>query len=336
MKKICGLATKWDTRLAPDLIRDPGPLSFDQTVGIFYFTWPLPMFDISPQLFALQLMTGIALGAVYALLAIGLSLIFGMLTVVNFAHGAFFMVGAFLGVYSLGLTGSFWFSLLLVPLATGAIGLLCERFLVRPLYGRGIDYPLLLTFGLSYVLIDVMRFVFGIEGLPTSTPPDLRGVVNLGFGSFPLYRLFLIAATAVIVLGLWLFIEKTRYGLIIRAGSRDAEIVKVLGIDIAKVWLLVFGIGTAIAGLSGLLAAPTRAVNPEMGIPILAESFVVTVVGGMGSLPGAVIAGLLVGVVFAMTSLIAPEYAELSIFVLMAVVLLIRPQGFFGKAGLMS
>ncbi len=294
------------------------------------------MFDISPQLLALQLMTGIALGAVYALLAIGLSLIFGMLTVVNFAHGAFFMVGAFLGVYFLGVTENFWFSLVLVPLATGAIGLVCERFLVRPLYGRGIDYPLLLTFGLSYVLIDVMRFVFGIEGLPTSTPAALRGSVNLGFGHFPLYRLFLIAATAVIVLALWLFIEKTRYGLIIRAGSRDSEIVKVLGIDIAKVWLLVFGIGTAIAGLSGLLAAPTRAVNPEMGIPILAESFVVTVVGGMGSLPGAVVAGLLVGVVFAMTSLVAPEYAELSIFVLMAVVLLWRPQGFFGKAGLMS
>jgi len=294
------------------------------------------MIDITPELLALQLMTGIALGAVYALLAIGLSLIFGMLTVVNFAHGAFFMVGAFLGVYSLGLTGSFWFSLLLVPLATGAIGLLCERFLVRPLYGRGIDYPLLLTFGLSYVLIDVMRFTFGIEGLPTSTPVELKGTVFLGFGYFPIYRLFLIGATAVIVLGLWLFIEKTRFGLIIRAGSRDSEIVKVLGIDISKVWLLVFGIGTAIAGLSGLLAAPTRAVNPEMGIPILAESFVVTVVGGMGSLPGAVVAGLLVGVVFAMTALFAPEYAELSIFVLMAVVLLIRPQGLFGKAGLMS
>jgi branched-chain amino acid transport system permease protein len=294
------------------------------------------MFDITPQLFAVQLMTGIALGAIYALLAIGLSLIFGMLTVVNFAHGAFFMVGAFLGVYSMALTGSFWFSLVLVPLATGAIGLICERFLVRPLYGRGIDYPLLLTFGLSYVLIDVMRFTFGIEGMPSSTPPELRGSVSLGFGAFPLYRLFLIAATAVIVLALWLFIEKTRYGLIIRAGSRDAEIVKVLGIDIAKVWWLVFGIGTAIAGLSGLLAAPTRAVNPEMGIPLLAESFVVTVVGGMGSLPGAVLAGLLVGIVFAMTSMVAPEYGELSIFVLMAVVLLIRPQGFFGKAGLMS
>ena len=294
------------------------------------------MLDISPQLFALQLMTGIALGAIYALLAIGLSLIFGMLTVVNFAHGAFFMVGAFLGVYFLGLTGNFWFSLLLVPLATGAIGLVCERFLVRPLYGRGIDYPLLLTFGLSYVLIDVMRFAFGIEGLPSSTPAALRGSVSLGFGHFPLYRLFLIGATAAIVLALWLFIEKTRYGLIIRAGSRDPEIVRVLGIDISRVWLLVFGIGTAIAGLSGLLAAPTRAVNPEMGIPILAESFVVTVVGGMGSLPGAVVAGLLVGIVFAMTSLVAPEYAELSIFVLMAVVLLIRPQGLFGKAGLMS
>lgn len=294
------------------------------------------MLDISPQLFALQLMTGIALGAIYALLAIGLSLIFGMLTVVNFAHGAFFMVGAFLGVYFLGLTGSFWFSLLLVPLATGAIGLVCERFLVRPLYGRGIDYPLLLTFGLSYVLVDVMRLTFGIEGLPSSTPAALRGSVSLGFGHFPLYRLFLIGATAAIVLALWLFIEKTRYGLIIRAGSRDPEIVRVLGIDISRVWLLVFGIGTAIAGLSGLLAAPTRAVNPEMGVPILAESFVVTVVGGMGSLPGAVVAGLLVGIVFAMTSLVAPEYAELSIFVLMAVVLLIRPQGFFGKAGLMS
>lgn len=294
------------------------------------------MAEITPQLLMLQLLTGLALGAVYALLAIGLSLIFGMLTVVNFAHGAFFMVGAFLGVYFLTVTGSFWFSLVLTPIAVGAIGLLCERFLVRPLYGRGIDYPLLLTFGLSYVLVEAMRVIFGIEGLPTSTPAELRGVVNVGFGMFPLYRLFLIAATAVIVLALWLFIEKTRYGLIIRAGSRDNEIVRVLGIDIAKIWLLVFGLGTAIAGLSGLLAAPTRAVNPEMGIPVLAESFVVTVVGGMGSLVGAVVAGMLVGVVFSMTSLFAPEYAELSIFVLMAVVLLVRPQGLFGKAGLMG
>ncbi|NBS99028.1 MAG: branched-chain amino acid ABC transporter permease [Betaproteobacteria bacterium] len=281
-------------------------------------------------------MTGIALGAIYALLAVGLSLIFGMLTVVNFAHGAFFMVGAFLGIYFQTLTGSFALSLVITPLVVGSVGMLSERFLVRPLYGRGIDYPLLLTFGLSYVLIELMRVLFGIEGLPSSTPAALRGSVDLGIGRFPLYRLVLIGATAIVVLGLWLVIEKTRFGLIIRAGSRDPEIVRVLGIDVAKVWLLVFGLGTAIAGLSGVLAAPTRAVNPEMGITVLAESFVVTVVGGMGSLMGAVVAGLLVGVVFSLTSLLAPEFAELSIFVLMALVLLVRPQGLFGRAGLMG
>jgi branched-chain amino acid transport system permease protein len=294
------------------------------------------MGELTPQLLGLQLVTGIALGAVYALLAVGLSLIFGMLTVVNYAHGAFFMVGAFLGIYFQTLTGSFALSLVITPLVVGSIGMLSERFLVRPLYGRGIDYPLLLTFGLSYVLIESMRVLFGIEGLPSSTPAALRGSVDLGIGRFPLYRLVLIGATATVVMGLWLVIEKTRFGLIIRAGSRDPEIVRVLGVDVAKVWLLVFGLGTAIAGLSGVLAAPTRAVNPEMGITVLAESFVVTVVGGMGSLMGAVVAGLLVGVVFSMTSLLAPEFAELSIFVLMALVLLVRPQGLFGKAGLMG
>ncbi len=284
----------------------------------------------------MQLLTGVALGSIYALLALGLCLIFGMLGVVNFAHGAFFMVGAFLGVYFLGLTGNFFFSLLLVPIVTGVIGLVTERFLIRPLYGRGIDYPLLLTFGLSYVLIEVMRVTFGIEGLPSITPDSLKGSMNVGIGYFPKYRIFLIAMTALIILGIWFFIQKTRYGLIIKAGSRDPEIVKVLGVDVAKVWLMVFGIGTAIAGLSGILASPTRSVNPEMGIPILAESFVVTVVGGMGSPIGAVVAGLLVGVVYSLTSLFAPALAELSIFVLMAVVLLIRPQGLFGKSGFMS
>lgn len=292
------------------------------------------MFDIN--LFLLQVVTGLALGSVFVLLAVGLSLIFGMLTVVNFAHGAYFMVGAFIGVYLFGLTGQFWISLVATPLVVGLVGLATERFLVRPLYGRGIDYPLLLTFGLSYIFIDVIRMIFGVEGIPMSTPPALRGVVNIGVGHFPLYRLFLISAAAVIVAALWLFIEKTRYGLIIRAGARDPEIVKVLGVDVSRVWLAVFGIGTAIAGLSGVLASPIRAVTPEMGIPVLVESFVVTVVGGMGSLTGAVVAGLLVGVVYSLTSLYAPDLAELSVFALMALVLLIRPQGLFGRAGLMS
>lgn len=288
------------------------------------------------NLFLLQLFTGLALGSVYVLLAIGLSLIFGMLTVVSFAHGAFFMVGAYIGVYLYGLTGNFWVSLAAVPLAVGTLGLLTERFLVRPLYGRGIDYPLLLTFGLSYVLVEVIRMLFGVEGVPMSTPAGLRGAVNMGIGQFPLYRLFLILATAAVIGALWLLIERTRFGLIIRAGARDPEIVRVLGIDVARVWLLVFGLGTAIAGLSGILAAPIRAVTPEMGIPVLIESFVVTVVGGMGSLAGAVVAGLLVGVVFSLTSLYAPDFAETSIFALMALVLLVRPQGLFGRAGLMG
>jgi branched-chain amino acid transport system permease protein len=288
------------------------------------------------NLFFLQLATGLALGSVYVLLAVGLSLIFGMLTVVNFAHGAFFMVGAYVGVYTLGLTGNFWFSLLLVPLATGILGLIIERLLVRPLYRRSIDDPLLLTFGLSYLLVDVIRALFGISGIPVSTPAALRGAVFIGVGYFPKYRLFLIVATALVVLGLWLFVEKTRFGLIMRAGARDAEIVRILGIDIAQVWFVVFALGTGIAGLSGILAAPIRAVTPEMGVPVLAESFVVTVVGGMGSLSGAVVAGLLVGVVYSLTSLYAPNYAEMSIFFLMAVVLLVRPRGLFGRAGLMA
>jgi branched-chain amino acid transport system permease protein len=288
------------------------------------------------NLFFLQLATGLALGSVYVLLAIGLSLIFGMLTVVNFAHGAFFMVGAYVGVYTLGLTGNFWFSLLLVPIATGALGLIIERVLVRPLYGRSIDDPLLLTFGLSYLLVDVIRALFGISGMPMSTPAALRGAVFIGVGYFPKYRLFLIAATAIVVLGLWLFVEKTRFGLIMRAGARDSEIVRILGIDITRVWFVVFALGTGIAGLSGILAAPIRAITPEMGVPVLAESFVVTVVGGMGSLSGAVVAGLLVWVVYSLTSLYAPSYAEMSIFLLMAVVLLVRPRGLFGRAALMA
>ena len=291
---------------------------------------------IDLNLFLLQVVTGIALGSVYVLLTIGLSLIFGMLTVVNFAHGAYFMVGAYAGVWVLGQTGNFWLAIAAAPLIVGAIGLLTERVLVRPLYGRGIDYPLLLTFGLSYVFIDLIRMIFGIDGLSIGTPAALRGAVDIGVGHFPLYRLFLIGATAAIVFALWLFIEKTKYGLIIRAGARDAEIVRVLGIDVSRVWLIIFGLGTAIAGVSGILAAPIRAVNPEMGIPVLAESFVVTVVGGMGSLPGAVVAGLLVGMVYSITSLYFPDLAELSIFVLMALVLMFRPQGFFGRTGLMS
>jgi branched-chain amino acid transport system permease protein len=292
--------------------------------------------ELSFNLLVQQLITGLALGSIFVLVGVGLSLIFGLLTVVNFAHGAFFMLGAYMGVFVFARTGNFWICMVAVPLMTGAIGMLVERLLVRPLYGRGIDYPLLLTFGLAYVMMDVMRMGFGVQGEPFETPEVLQGAVDIGVGLFPLYRLFLIGVTSVVLLGLWLFLEKTRFGLIVRAGARDPLVLRVLGVNVSTVWLTIFGLGSAIAGLAGLLAAPLRGVSPEMGVPILIEAFVITVVGGMGSLGGAIAAGLLVGVVVSFTTLFEPELAEFSMFALMAITLIFKPNGLFGHKGLMS
>lgn len=286
------------------------------------------------QLVLTQLLSGVALGAVLIMTALGFTIVFGMLTVVNFAHGALFMVGAYAGLFVVERTGSFWWALVLAPLAVGAFGLLIERVLIRPLYGRPLDDPILLTFGLGYVLIEGVRVLFGTQGIPFATPSALVGVVDLGFGFFPLYRLFVIGVVALVLIMLWLALEKTKFGLIVRAGARDPQIMQVLGIDVRRLWLIVFGIGIGITALGGVLAAPMRNVSPEMGSIVLAEAFVVTVVGGMGSLLGAVVAGLLVGVVVSLTSLFAPEMATIAMFALMAVVLLVRPQGLFGKPGL--
>lgn len=289
------------------------------------------MMDFS--LIAMQLFSGIALGAILVMAALGLSIIFGMLGVVNFSHGAMFMVGAYAGLWVASLTGSFWWGLLVAPLAIGVFGMAVEFLLIRPLYGRSVDDPLLLTFGLGYVLVEAVRIIFGSDGIPFPTPTHLRGVVNLGIGYFPIYRLFVIGVVGAILLTLWLLLEKTKFGLIVRAGARDPQIMRVLGVDIGKVWLLVFGLGVGLTALGGVLAAPMRTVNPEMGSLVLAEAFVVTVIGGMGSLAGSVVAGLVVGIAVSMTSLIAPEMAQIVMFALMALILLIRPQGLFGKSG---
>lgn len=294
------------------------------------------MDGITFQLLAVQLFTGLALGAIYVLLAVGLSLIFGMLTVVNFAHGAFFMVGAYVGYTVFQYIPNFWLCLVVVPLIVSMIGIVAERFLIRPLYGRGIDYPLLLTFGLAYVMVELVRITFGKQGLPVDTPEVLQNSVDILIGQFPAYRLFVIGVTALVLAGLWLFIEKTSFGLIIRAGARDPQIVRILGVDVGKAWLIVFGLGTAIAGLAGFLSAPMQGITPEMGGSVLIIAFVVTVVGGMGSLVGAVIAGLMIGVVESLSVLFFPEAAKVSMFVIMAIILLVRPQGLFGRAGLMS
>jgi branched-chain amino acid transport system permease protein len=283
------------------------------------------------ELILMQLFSGVALGAILVITALGLSIIFGMMGVVNFAHGALFMVGAYAGLWVASLTDSFWWGLLVAPIMIGIFGMLIEFVLIRRLYGRSIDDPLLLTFGLSYVLVEGVRILFGTDGIPFPTPTLLTGVVDLGVGFFPIYRIFVVGLVLVIVLLLWLGLEKTKFGLIVRAGARDPTMMRVLGIDISKVWLVVFGLGVGLAALGGVLSGPMRSVNPEMGALVLAEAFVVTVIGGLGSLVGAIIAGLLVGVVISMTALFAPEMATIVMFALMAIVLLIRPQGLFGK-----
>ena len=281
-----------------------------------------------------QVFTGLVLGMIYVLLAIGLSLIFGLMTVVNFAHGALFMLGAYFGVFLLTYTKSFWVALIVAPLMVGALGLLMERFLIRRLYGRSPDDPLLLTFGLSLILIEGVKVFWGKIGLTLDPPRALAGAVNLGFMSFPAYRIFLIGVTVAVLIGLYFFLGRTNIGLIIRAGSRDPLMVRALGIDLGRIWLVVFGIGTALAGLAGILAGPMRGAYAEMGVTMVIESFVVIVVGGMGSLLGAVVAGLLIGQVVGLTTLFLPKAAEIMVFLVMAVVLLVRPSGLFGEAGL--
>ncbi|HYR71985.1 MAG TPA: branched-chain amino acid ABC transporter permease [Candidatus Acidoferrum sp.] len=281
-----------------------------------------------------QVFTGLVLGMIYVLLAIGLSLIFGLMTVVNFAHGALYMLGAYFGVFLLGYTKSFWVALIVAPLMVGALGLLIERFLIRRLYGRSPDDPLLLTFGLSLILIEGVKVFWGKIGLTLDPPRALAGAVDLGFMTFPAYRLFLVAVIAAVLIALYFFLGRTNIGLIIRAGSRDPLMVRALGINLGRVWLVVFGIGTGLAGLAGMLAGPMRGAYAEMGVTMVIESFVVIVVGGMGSLLGAVVAGLLIGQVVGLTTFFVPKAAEIMVFVVMAVVLLVRPSGLFGEAGL--
>ena len=292
------------------------------------------MIDITASALAAQVFTGLVLGMIFVLLAIGLSLIFGLMTVVNFAHGSLYMLGAYFGVFMFGFTKNFWLSLIIAPLMVGTVGLLIERFLIRRLYGRSPDDPLLLTFGLSLIIVEAVRMIWGKIGLTIDPPKALGAAVNLGFMNFPAYRLFVIAVTVAVLVAIWLFLERTNVGLIIRAGSRDPLMVRALGIDLSRIWLLVFGIGTGLAGLAGILAGPMRGVYAEMGVTMVIESFVVIVVGGMGSLVGAVVAGLLMGQVVGLTTYFAPALAEIMVFIAMAVVLLVRPSGLFGEAGL--
>src|SRR5574342_1427970 len=266
----------------------------------------------------------------YALMGLGLSLITGILNIPNFAHGALFAVGAYLLVSAVNAIGNFWLGLLIAPLGVALLGLAIEYAGIRRLYAAGHDYQLLFTFGLSLILAEGIILIWGPVGISQLPPPLLRGGVDLGFTFYPKYRLFVMVLAGLLVLATWLFLEKTRYGAIMRAGIENKEMVSLLGIDIQWLFTAAFALGGVLAGIAGALTAPIRGVNPWMGVDMLGIAFVVVALAGLGNFLGSLAAGLLVGVAQSLVALVWPEASVAVIFAVMAAVLLVRPQGLFG------
>ncbi|GAC1548746.1 MAG: branched-chain amino acid ABC transporter permease [Myxococcales bacterium] len=286
---------------------------------------------MSWQLLSIQIFNGLVNGAFFALLSLGLAVIFGMLRIVNFAHGALYMLGAFTA-YTLGQkTGlGFWPSLLIAPVAVGLLGMLLERTLIRRLAELEPAYNLLLTFGLTLLIQDGVRLAYGISGAPYAGPSQLQGATDLGFVVFPTYRLFVIVVSLLVCLATWFVIERTRIGAVIRASTENPAITRTFGIDVSLLVTLVFGFGSALAGLGGVLAAPIYSVDPLMGSELIVTTFAVVVIGGLGSILGSVVTGFAVGVLAAVGAALYPPIANTLIFIFMALVLVLRPQGLFG------
>ena len=282
------------------------------------------------DLFA-QALNGLSYGALLFLLSVGLTLIFGMLDVVNLAHGSFYMLGAYAGLTVIAATGSFWVALLAAPLLVGAVGALVERTCLRPLYRRPALDQVLLTFGFIYLFEDLVKWIWGgrIRSIP---PPDLfSGSVKLYGATIPSYRLFVIGFGLAMAVALWLLIERTRLGAIIRAGVFDAEMTGGLGINIQRVFTAVFAFGAALGGLSGVIAGPIQSAYPSMGVGILIPALIVVVVGGLGSLKGSLAGSLIIGQAETFGKAWLPDAAMLIIYVVMALVMLVRPQGLLGR-----
>jgi len=292
------------------------------------------MFGIPLNILLMQAILGLALGAVFVLLASGLSMIYGLMDVVNFAHGAYYMLGAY-AVYTMSLfTGNFGLNIALSVIIVAGLGALTEITVLRPLYKRRNPlYPLLLTFGLSLAIPDVIKIFYGLMGKAVQYPEMFMGSFSVGTVIIPKYRMFVIVITFTVLIGLWLFLKKSNLGMFLRAATRDKEIVDVLGINVAGIMTLGFTIGIALAALGGSVAAPMVAVEPDMGVAMIMQSFVVTVVGGLGSLGGAIVGGIIIGEIVSFTSLFAGAYADVAIYFAMAVILLIRPRGLFGEIG---
>jgi branched-chain amino acid transport system permease protein len=285
-------------------------------------------------LILVQLLNGISLGMIYVLMAVGLTIVFGMLNIINFAHGAVYALGAYMAFTFATLLGqwigSFWVAMVLGPLATALVGVVFEVTLLRRMQDAEHEYQILLTFGVALILQEVIIMIWGAVGKSLPMPRELAGLMDFGIFTFPDYRIFLIGFIGLVCLVIWLLIEKTSYGSIIRAGTENRNMVNCLGIDIYRVFTVVFALGVGLAGLAGALALPMRGAQPLMGDTILTLCFVVVVIGGMGSFTGAILGGLLVGIVESMMALIWPPGTMLSIFAAMALVILVRPKGLLG------
>jgi branched-chain amino acid transport system permease protein len=285
--------------------------------------------EISGSLIADQLVMGLAYGMILALVALGLSLIFGLMEVINFAHGAFYALGAYLAFAALGFVGNFWVALVIGAILVGVVGGVVERLLVRRVYVEPVR-SLLLMFGVMLAILQAIRFIWGVAYQPFSYPSELLFTIDVGPVSVSAYRVFIIIISAAVSYALWLFLKKTNVGLIIRAGIQDRDMVRILGIDISKIFTLVFAVGIAIGGIAGVLAAPMMGLYPEVGLEILVISFVVVIVGGMGSIRGSIIAGIIIGEATSLCTLVYPEGSYVIPYIVMGAFLLVRPTGLMG------
>jgi len=292
----------------------------------------MEIFGIPHQAFLGQLLLGLVNGAFYAMLSLGLAVIFGLLGIVNFAHGALYMLGAFAAWILFDQFGlNYWYALVLAPLIVGAVGVVIERLFLKHLYKLDPLYGLLLTFGLALILEGVFRELYGVSGQNYNVPEQLSGATDLGFMVLPNYRAWVVLVSLVVCLGTWYLIERTRLGAYLRAGTENAPLVQAFGVNVPLMVMLTYGAGAGLAGLAGVLAAPIIQVNPLMGSNLIIVVFAVVVIGGMGSILGSVVTGLGLGLVEGMTRVFYPEASSIVVFVIMVLVLMVRPSGLFGK-----
>ncbi|WP_432261946.1 branched-chain amino acid ABC transporter permease [Cupriavidus sp. TMH.W2] len=292
----------------------------------------MTLFEIPFPALLSQLLLGLVNGAFYAMLSLGLAVIFGLLNVINFAHGALFMLGAVLAWAGMAYAGlSYWGMLLLSPLVVAALGVGIEKTMLRWIYKLDPIYGLLLTLGITLVVEGIFRSVYGVSGLPYSPPEALQGASDLGFMRLPNYRVWVVGASLAVCLSTWYVIEKTRLGAYLRAGTENPKVVEAFGVNVPLMVTLTYGFGVALAAFAGVLAAPVMQVSPLMGQNLIIVVFAVVVIGGMGSIMGAILTGLGLGVIEGLTKVLYPEASSTVVFVIMVVVLWLRPAGLFGK-----